>query len=404
MDSTELMRALLSGSEAEIAKAVEDKAFLRLCNQPLPNGQYPLHAVASRKRAEAVEALLQAGVNVNQESEEPGNSLGFTAAHYAAVGNAVPVLEVLKRHGADMDHAAADQWTPLHAATFRGQSAAVAALVGLGANVDCPTAEGHTPLVFAVNLGRVKDVRFLLQSSASIQFNDARNDSLLHYALHYRIAQSVKGEYKLPDSQLDVAVLLVLNGVRPDVRNDDGDAATRYAAATLPSLPAALSLIFDDAIKLLCAPTELNYLTLASATTAFLVDKVSLAPAQAQTLVDAMAALEKERQAARPKPAVAAAAAPGASAPPSMPTGHPTVPAEMLDLHGGDPSNGQCPFLARAAKQQANKRAATAAAAEDDRPHCPFSLYTMRRNKGTALLVAAAFFLGYCVGQRQRAV
>lgn len=407
MDSTKLLRVLLDASDAEVQAAVKDTSFTRLCNRPLPNGQYPLHAVARKGSAKAVTALLRAGVNPNQESEEPGQSLGFTAAHYAAVADAVPVLRVLHEHGANLNHPAADQWTPLHVATYRGQSAAMEALIGMGADIDCAAAGGETPLAFAAHLGRVKDVRFLLKNKASIQLTDAHKDSLLHYALHYRLAKEVKGQYRLPDSQLDVAVLLVLNGVRPDEQNDDGDAPTTFAAQVLPALPRALELLFDDAIQLLCAPIELNYLTLVAAPPSFLAEKVGLEAAQAQALADVLAALEKERLASRPNAAAPAASPPSNAAPTaasSLPAGHPAVPADMLNAHGGDPSNGQCPFLARAARQQANKRAATVAAAEaEDGPHCPFSVYTMRRRKGTILLVVSAFLLGYSWGRQHAA-
>ncbi|CAJ1992794.1 Ankyrin repeats (3 copies)/Ankyrin repeats (many copies)/Ankyrin repeat [Leishmania donovani] len=399
MDSLELVCNFVGSSAAEIEKVVEDKSFLNLCNRPLPNGQYPIHALASRHNAKGVELLLQVGVDANQASEEPGNRLGFTAAHYAAIANCVHALEVLKRYNADLDRPAADQWTPLHAATFRGRSAAVRALVELGVNIDCATSEGHTPLVFAVNLGRIKDARYLLQNNAMVQLNDAHHDNLLHYTLHYRLAQAVNGDYKLPDSQLDIAVLLVLNGVRPDEQNDEGDTPTRYVAATLPSLPKALDLIFANADKLHFMPTECNYLTLVAATTSFLVDKTGVAAGQAQTLVDIMAALEKERKASRPMRTVAADRVTDAAASPSLPASHPAVPAEVLDLPGGKPNSKQCPSLARAAKVQANEHAAENGG---KCPHCPFAFLMMRCDKGTLLLVGTAFLLGYFCGHRAR--
>ncbi|CBZ30543.1 hypothetical protein, unknown function [Leishmania mexicana MHOM/GT/2001/U1103] len=399
MDSLDLVCSVVGCSAAEIEKAVAEKSFLNLCNRPMSNGQYPIHALASRHNAQGVELLLQAGADTNQASNEPGNRLGFTAVHYAAIANCVCALEVLKRYHADLDRPAADQWTPLHAATFRGRSAAVRALVELGANIDCTTSEGHTPLVFAANLGRIKDARYLLQNNAMVQLNDAHRDNLLHYTLHYRLAQTVNGDYKLPDSQLDMAVLLVLNGVRPDEQNHEGDTPTRYAAATLPSLPKALDLLFADADKLLCMPTELNYQTLVSATADFLVDKMGMAAAQAQALVDTMAALENERKANRPMRTVAAHCLTDASASPALPADHPAVPAEVQALPGGKPNREQCPFLARAAKLQANEHATES---KGTCLRCPFAFLIMRCGKGTLLFVGTAFLLGYYCGHKAR--
>ncbi|KAL7707910.1 Ankyrin repeats (3 copies)/Ankyrin repeats (many copies) [Lotmaria passim] len=384
MDVVELVSILLEGNDAAIAKAVASDSFPKLCNQPLANGQYAIHALASKNCAKGVDILLKHGANVNQESEEQGYSLGFTAAHYAAANNGVSVLEVLKAHGANFNHTAADKWTPLHVATFRGQSVVMKKLVEFGADINCANKDGHTPLLFAVNLGRVKDARFLLKNKAGIQLKDAHRDNLLHYALHYRMAQQLKGQYRLPDTQLDIAVLLVLNGVRPDEANEEGELPTHYAETTLPSLPKALVLLFDNAIKLLCAPLELNYMTLVTATQQYLIETVGLEEAKAKELVGVMRALETERQGTHGKEIA------------TLPAGHPTVPADMLNLTSGDPSHGKCPFLARAAAQQANKYKADN---EDNRPHCPFSMYTIRKNKGTLLLVGIAFLVGYGCGQ-----
>ncbi|KAG5494162.1 hypothetical protein JKF63_01997 [Porcisia hertigi] len=398
MHSAELMRILFRGRKAEIEAAAKDKSFLTLCNQPLPNGQYPIHALVVGKCAEAAEVLLQAGVNANAESQEPGDTLGFTAAHYAAIVDCVSVLELLERHGADLNHAAADRWTPLHVATFRGKTAAVRKLLQLKVNVNCTTTAGHTPLMFAVNLGRVKEARCLLQSNATIELNDPRHDNLLHYALHHRLAQAIGIEYKLPDSQLDVAVLLVLNGVCPDEFNDEGHTPTRYAEETLPSLPKALNLLFSNAIKLLCAPTEMNYLTLAAATVEFFVEKVGLDTAQAQALVEVMATLEEERQAIRPKPPTNVDRIGGAAAPSVSQAVHTTLPPRELDEDGGGLRKGMCPFLERTAKHHTKDPACKGT---DKRPRF-FILYTLRHRRNTLLLIGTAFLFGYYCGQRRR--
>ncbi|KPA82565.1 hypothetical protein ABB37_03599 [Leptomonas pyrrhocoris] len=393
MDAIELVSILLEGNDAAVAKTVASDSFLKLCNQPLANGQYAIHALANKKNAKGVETLLKNGVSVNQESEEQGNSLGFTAAHYAAASNCVPVLEVLQAHRADLNHTAADKWTPLHVATFRGQSDAIQKLVEFGADINCTTGEGHTPLLFAVNLGRVKDARFLLQSKACIQLNDTNRDNLLHYALHYRMAQQLKGKYKLPDTQLDIAVLLVLHGVRPDEPNAAGNLPTHYAEAALPSLPRALSALFDNAIKLLCAPLEFNYLTLVTATKEFLVEAVGIEDAKAEELQRVMRALETERQSTRRSTTTAP------PQPAAMPPGHPAVPADVMNFASGDPSGGKCPFFARTAKQQANKRALDS---EEERAHCPFSAYTIRKNQTALILAGIAFLVGYGCGKSGR--
>lgn len=399
MNVTDLVGILLSGDEAAITKVTADKDFLKLSTHPLSSGAYPIHAVVKKGRHAALKALLQSGVNVNQESEELGNYLGYTAAHYAAALGDVVALQILKDAHADFDHPAADQWRPLHVAAFRGQSEAIEKLLDYGVNINCVNRDGNTPLIFSVNHGSLRDTRLLLKRQASIHPKDTNNDTLLHHAMHYQMTKKLNGEYVLPDSQLDIAVVLVLNGARPDERNSDGNTATFYVEKTLPSLPKVLELLYSSAIKLLCSPTELNYLTLVDAKPDFF-EKLQMEPNKAAELCEALQALEVERLAARPAKTRSAEEIMASTPLPSaagIPKGHPPMPANFVLGSGEDPSNGRCPFLARARQQTSNSNVSSGKDAAEQ-PHCPFSLYSIRKHQVTVLLMAASFVAGYWFG------
>lgn len=99
--------------------------------------------------ASEVRRLIDQGVDPNAS-----NSQGFTALHFAAEVQCPSVISLLAHGGAVIDPR--DNWgnTPLWRAVFRsrGEGAAVAVLLALGADPDAPNNEGVTPRGLAQSL------------------------------------------------------------------------------------------------------------------------------------------------------------------------------------------------------------------------------------------------------------
>ena len=70
----------------------------------------------------------------------------------------------------------------LHDAARVGDDAAIARLIGDGADVNEKDKRGITPLGVAVGFNRLPCVKLLLDSGADVHLTDARGSTVLHYA------------------------------------------------------------------------------------------------------------------------------------------------------------------------------------------------------------------------------
>lgn len=443
MTLDDLVRLIGAGSVANLRTSLEGRGQDDVVNTPTKEGLYPIHLAAIARNSIIVDLLLAAGADPNQGSKENGYLRGYTAAHYAARNDDTATLEVLAKYDADFNRPSAEElWTPLHVAAFRGKAEAVEHLLSRGADVDSKNDKAHTPLVLAVNRGHSVVVRFFLTHGANINQKDANGDTVLHYALHFRWYETLKGRYDIPLEQLEIAVLLALFGASPTTANAEGRMPAYYVK-TIPCLQDVLCVLSTHGDKLRRVKKDWTYTALVDVKKEILA-AAGVDPTAANVVCSAMAELtsqynaeEKRREVQRgeretklqmdmeralAKGLGEGTAATNASVPasdpsggrcpffqksnhatrtaPSLPEGHPPVAAADLGLSGGDPSGGKCPFLKR---QAAAARAASSLTpvpphrTDENKPLCPFSIAFVRRHQSSLLLVAAAFALGIVV-------
>ena len=125
-----------------------------LASQRLPNGESPLMAALYRGHDDVVEALIDAGAEIDV----------FAAA---ATGRMADLRRAVTAESVDLF--AYDGWTPLHLAAFFGRLDAARLLVEAGADVHAVSRNslGNTPL-HAATSGRHSDVAlYLLERGAS---------------------------------------------------------------------------------------------------------------------------------------------------------------------------------------------------------------------------------------------
>ena len=84
----------------------------------------------------------------------------------AAAGGHTAAVEALLRLGADPDATASDGWTALMRAAYKGHADAVAALLRGGAAVDAVDEDGATALMWAAHCGQAECARLLLEAGA----------------------------------------------------------------------------------------------------------------------------------------------------------------------------------------------------------------------------------------------
>ncbi|MET1115056.1 MAG: ankyrin repeat domain-containing protein [Comamonas sp.] len=168
-------RGLVAAGNALITQGADVNATDR-------SGVTPLMWAAENGHAAMVEALVQAGANIQARLHMPsqqghtgatgmllqmqvgGHTVtvnGFTALMLAALHGRPAVVAVLRSAGADID-------ADLHLAAERGSGAMVTALAAAGANVNRADASGITALMRAADHGNADAVNALLRAGANV--------------------------------------------------------------------------------------------------------------------------------------------------------------------------------------------------------------------------------------------
>ncbi|RJP34107.1 MAG: ankyrin repeat domain-containing protein [Phycisphaerales bacterium] len=115
------------------------------------DGMYALHLAAFFNAADAVRVLLEGGANVNRVADNP---MKVRPIHSAVAGGSAAIVEMLIRHGADVNARQQEGWTPLQAAAKNGLLEIVDLLLAAGADVGLKAGNGKTAYDLAVESGQ----------------------------------------------------------------------------------------------------------------------------------------------------------------------------------------------------------------------------------------------------------
>lgn len=164
----------------------------------------------------ALQVLIRHGANLNSQTE-----CGNTPIHEACIIDNVLALDALLRAGADIEITTKQGWTALHVSSSMGRTQCLKRLLHSNANIHAQTYDQSTPL----HLAQAVDVaRYLLQQHADVYAVDKNDRTPLH------IARSI-----------DIVRCLLQYGAQVRVRDCLGATPLHYQAA----------LGSQDAIKLL---------------------------------------------------------------------------------------------------------------------------------------------------------
>jgi ankyrin repeat protein len=151
------LKNLLGGSRSTI-KANADALLLAESNGLLT----VLIAAVGRGDRAAVNALIAAGINVNET-----NNKGVTALMVAADKGDVDSLKALIAAGANLNTKDKNEGaTALHVAAYKGYLDCVKALVAAGSNINATDNRGFTPL-FTASMGGSNAVEAVLRNAGA---------------------------------------------------------------------------------------------------------------------------------------------------------------------------------------------------------------------------------------------
>lgn len=188
-----------------------------------------LHLAAGHGSVEAAEALLAAGANVNAPTISENHS---TPLHWAASYGNLLILEYLLFKGADKTSLTGlDRASPLTLAARYGDTELAQCLLDAGADIEGEEGSYVTPLYAAVDENEVEMVKWLVQGGANVNAlsgkNEARRGSPLHLATNKNSTALVE--------------LLIQLGADPNIKELPGEEAPLHSVSS----PEVASLLIN---------------------------------------------------------------------------------------------------------------------------------------------------------------
>jgi len=159
-DDTRLPEAAQNGDQAEVLALLRDHVSV---DSAEGDGTTALHWAAYQNNLALAQELLNAHANANAETRLES----VTPLYMASESGSAPMVELLLKHGANVNQADGLGTTPLMMAAASGNAAVVKALLDHGADVNIKEhAHEQTALMFAANLNRADVISVLLAHGA----------------------------------------------------------------------------------------------------------------------------------------------------------------------------------------------------------------------------------------------
>jgi len=134
-----------------------------------------LFTAVSRGQTEEVQALIDAGADVNARDNDADNA--YTPLHVAALMGKAEVAQVLIAAGAAVEAKSGEfALTPLHVAALMGKAEVAQVLIAAGAAVDARDSYAKTPLHVAAGKGHAEVAQVLIAAGADVNARD--NDAI----------------------------------------------------------------------------------------------------------------------------------------------------------------------------------------------------------------------------------
>ena len=155
---------------------------------PNRTGETPLMLAVANGRVEMVQALLQAGANVNYSIDIDNEQRGRTALNSALFSSSAETIKLLLAAGAKTDKPDRYGWLPVHYAAYYDNATGLDMLKAHQANLEAVTtsSRGETPLMIAAQYGKNRAIRSLLALSVDPKIKDLHDKAAYDYAVFFK--------------------------------------------------------------------------------------------------------------------------------------------------------------------------------------------------------------------------
>lgn len=172
----------------------------------------PLRRAAIMNQLAEAEALVKQSPTMVQSHDD----LRRTPLHLACAQAGLPLVELLLKHGADVNATDFADHTPLHGAALAGNVDIINALLAMKADPNQRNRQLATPLFLAAMRGALPAIDVLLRGGAELQAVDNLGETALHRAASRGLVEAIK--------------LLLDRGADVNVRDRQGHSALHQAA------------------------------------------------------------------------------------------------------------------------------------------------------------------------------
>lgn len=184
----DISQACARGNLARVRELIAQKKDR--VNQPNHHGYTPLYWTAYNNDLELLQALLEAGANINQPNNDDD---GWAPLHRAAYEGYLEFVQELIKKGADVNQQTNDGGCALGKAAYRGHIEVVQTLITANANVNLQDKHGKTPIMSAsAEFDHPKVAQILLNAGADVNHRDSSGWTALHVSAMWGYYETIQ--------------------------------------------------------------------------------------------------------------------------------------------------------------------------------------------------------------------